>query len=342
MQRKVSILHESLEDGTLPFHSIIALGCAIDVHKSLYGSMKLISQHTSFLAQRLYSGISSIGHFNGRRLCKIYTDLSEANPYADPTTQGATLAFNVVRADGSYIRYSEIEKLANEKGIFLRSGGLCNPGGIASYLELKPWQLRRAFAAGYKCGEPGPWEVINGKPIGVVRASLGAMSTITDVDTFLLFMLDTFIKPEAQDITLKGPTLASFNFGKEDRTRKDSGFAVGNEENVSPQIDYHPEQFASLPTAVKPGLRQRRSFYSRRNKSPLEQIPQMPQISRVSEKWLDQHKTARSFGDLRNASHATTREHHWTATDENHDVGQRSNFSLRFWKDRKATVLHYR
>jgi molybdenum cofactor sulfurtransferase len=32
-------LHEGLEDGTLPFHSILALGIAIDIHLRLYGSM---------------------------------------------------------------------------------------------------------------------------------------------------------------------------------------------------------------------------------------------------------------------------------------------------------------
>jgi molybdenum cofactor sulfurtransferase len=32
-------LHDGLEDGTLPFHSILALGIAIDTHLRLYGSM---------------------------------------------------------------------------------------------------------------------------------------------------------------------------------------------------------------------------------------------------------------------------------------------------------------
>jgi molybdenum cofactor sulfurtransferase len=32
-------IHDGLEDGTLPFHSILALGLAIDTHIRLYGSM---------------------------------------------------------------------------------------------------------------------------------------------------------------------------------------------------------------------------------------------------------------------------------------------------------------
>ena len=38
-------LHDHLEDGTLPFHSIIALGAALDVHALPYGSMDNISKH---------------------------------------------------------------------------------------------------------------------------------------------------------------------------------------------------------------------------------------------------------------------------------------------------------
>jgi molybdenum cofactor sulfurtransferase len=47
VQKKDATLHDALEDGTLPFHNIIALGCAIGVHLRLYGSMKttLLSYH---------------------------------------------------------------------------------------------------------------------------------------------------------------------------------------------------------------------------------------------------------------------------------------------------------
>jgi selenocysteine lyase/cysteine desulfurase len=36
-EQHAGALHEGLEDGTLPFHSILALGEAIDVHAELYG-----------------------------------------------------------------------------------------------------------------------------------------------------------------------------------------------------------------------------------------------------------------------------------------------------------------
>lgn len=211
VQRKDTTLHDALEDGTLPFHNIIALGCAIDVHLKLYGSMTRISQHTSFLSRRLYLGMVNLHHVNGTPLCVIYNDGPERCEYGDPRTQGATVAFNLLNADGCYIGHSLVEKFANEKGIFLRSGGLCNAGGIASYLQVEPWQFKRAWSAGHRCGEEGI-DIVNGKPTGVVRVSLGAMSTIADVDTFLDFLVHVFVElPMGAEKSREGyPELSRF------------------------------------------------------------------------------------------------------------------------------------
>lgn len=135
-QRKNETIHYGLEDGTLPSHNNVALGCAIDGHERLYKSIKIISQHTLFLSNRLYIGISKLRHSNSRSLCIIYSDTTDAYPYTDAITQGATIAFNVPDIKGNYIGYSHIEMAANEKVIYFRAGGLCNPGGIASYLKL--------------------------------------------------------------------------------------------------------------------------------------------------------------------------------------------------------------
>ncbi|KUJ22541.1 putative molybdenum cofactor sulfurase, partial [Mollisia scopiformis] len=170
-QKKHDSLHDNLEDGTLPFHNILALGCAIDVHNRLYGSMKKVSQHTSYLAFRLYHGMTSLTHYNGQPLCVIYNDVPERSIYGNPETQGGTIAFNLVRSDGNYLGHSFVEGQANTHGIYLRSGGLCNSGGISSYLKIEPWQFMRAWSQGHRCGEPG-LDNINGKPTGVVRVSL--------------------------------------------------------------------------------------------------------------------------------------------------------------------------
>ncbi|EAQ92702.1 hypothetical protein CHGG_00937 [Chaetomium globosum CBS 148.51] len=156
-------LHEGLEDGTLPFHSILALGEAIDVHAELYGSMDNISTHTTALMRRMYVGMRGLRYGNGQPLCKIYEGEDEGEAFGDARLQGATVAFNVFRADGGYESYATVERLANNRGVYVRSGG---PDGIG---------------------------LINELPTGVVRASLGAMSTVHDVDRFLSFLHDTFV-----------------------------------------------------------------------------------------------------------------------------------------------------
>ncbi|KAK0618321.1 pyridoxal phosphate-dependent transferase [Bombardia bombarda] len=156
-------LHEGLEDGTLPFHSILALGEAIEVHRELYGSMKNISRHTTQLVKRMYSDVSALRYRNGQPLCNIYNE--EGEVYGDAQRQGATIAFNVFRADGTYESYAAVEKLANERGIYIRSGGVCNPGGVFTALKYEQWQLNRARSAGHHCGSNG-LGVINELPTG--------------------------------------------------------------------------------------------------------------------------------------------------------------------------------
>lgn len=183
-------LHDQLEDGTLPFHSIFALDHAMSVHQRLYGSMARISAHTAYLSKLLFDGLFALAHPNGQPAIQIYKD--DSTVYGDPKTQGATIAFNVLRADGTPIGYSDVEKGADRHGIYVRSGGLCNPGGVATYLGWKPWEMKAAYTAGHRCSRPT--QIMQGKLTGVVRASLGAMSTIADVERLVAFLTTTYIQ----------------------------------------------------------------------------------------------------------------------------------------------------
>ncbi|KAI1503655.1 pyridoxal phosphate-dependent transferase [Biscogniauxia marginata] len=192
LQAPTYALHEGLEDGTLPFHSILALGEAIDVHARLHGPMRAVSAHTSYLVARLHRGMAALAHANGRPLFRVYGE-NDPRDFADPSRQGSAIAFNVLRADGNYVPYAEVERLANAAGIYIRSGGVCNPGGIFTSLGYEPWMTERALSAGHHCGSHGI-SIIHRLPTGIVRASLGAMSTKQDVDTFLEFLRGTFVE----------------------------------------------------------------------------------------------------------------------------------------------------
>lgn len=184
-------LHDSLEDGTLPIHSIIALDAALDVHKTIFGTMQDISSHTSFLAQRLHTRLAALQHGNGKPVCTIYS--SDLDGRRSKTGAGPIVAFNLQNSHGAWVSLTEFDKLATLKKFHIRTGGVCNPGGIATALGLEPWEMKRNFSSGFRCGNEN--DIICGKPTGVVRVSVGAMSTLSDVDKFVAFV-DEFYRSE--------------------------------------------------------------------------------------------------------------------------------------------------
>lgn len=188
--KKQDSIHEFLEDGSLPIHNIIALDCALRVYSGLFGSIAFVSSHTSFLSQELYSRLSSLRHGNGQQVCRIYK--ASSSNYGDSLSQGPIIALNLQDYKGNYVSSSEIEKLALVQNIQFRVGGLCNPGGIQTSLDLAPWELKRNFSAGYRCGLEN--DIIRGKPTGVIRLSLGAMSNLKDITVFVKFVEEYFVE----------------------------------------------------------------------------------------------------------------------------------------------------
>jgi molybdenum cofactor sulfurtransferase len=193
---KSGALHEQLEDGTLPIHSILALQNAMQTHHELFGPRLRIAKHTARLAQHLHKGLLALKHSNGTDVCKVYTSLPPN--YEDMGLQGPIIAFNLKDHKGDWVSNAEVEKLAAIKNIHLRVGGVCNPGGIAQALDIEPWEMRENFSAGHRCNSED--DVINGKPTGIIRISFGAMSTKLDVVRFLEFIEEFFVyKSLAQD-----------------------------------------------------------------------------------------------------------------------------------------------
>ncbi|KAF2209845.1 hypothetical protein CERZMDRAFT_69689 [Cercospora zeae-maydis SCOH1-5] len=188
---KTGTPHEQLEDGTVPVHSILALKSAMNAHRQLYQSLDRIAEHTTALSKQLYDRLAALRHANGQTICRVYKHPNSS--YGDSNTQGPTIAFNLRDGKGRWVSNTEVEKLASIKNIHLRTGGLCNPGGVATALDLAPWEMHENFSAGFRCGSDN--DVMNGKPTGMVRISLGAMSTRSDATKFLEFVEEFFVDP---------------------------------------------------------------------------------------------------------------------------------------------------
>lgn len=204
--RKEMMIHEAVEDGTLAFHDIVALDSAMKVHRALYGSMEQVSWHAGHLARILYENLVAMRHGNGVQVCKIYK--GAASDYANTKTQGPIIAFNVRAASGLWVAKSYIEQLGIINNIQLRTGGVCNPGGIAHFLGMTAPELRCNYTKGLRCGNA--LDIIDGKPTGIIRVSLGAMSSLKDVRKFISFMR-LFIDPMNPAAMVSTSSLSNFN-----------------------------------------------------------------------------------------------------------------------------------
>ncbi|OQE22350.1 hypothetical protein PENSTE_c010G05766 [Penicillium steckii] len=198
--KKESSIHERLEDGTLPFHNIIALDAAISTHERLFGSMANISSHTAFLAKELYDKLSMLKHWNDTSVCQIY----QANSvYGCAETQGPIVAFNLRTSQGEWIPKTEVEKLATVQNIQIRTGSVCNPGGTACSLGWTGAELRRHYSTGLRCGDDH--DILGGRPTGILRASLGAMTNMKDIESFVDFIEEFYVEKIPPIVALNPP-----------------------------------------------------------------------------------------------------------------------------------------
>ncbi|KAK5048177.1 hypothetical protein LTR84_005847 [Exophiala bonariae] len=176
--------HEALEDGTLPFHNILALKHSLRAHKILYPSPVQVSNHAAILSRYAYTTLESFRHENGTKVITIYKDPN--GQYGDSLNQGPIISMNLHDLHGNVVGKTRVEALACACGFQLRTGSLCNPGGIATRLGLRPWEMKRNHSHGMRCGDE--LDFLGGKPTGVLRISLGAMTTKSDIDQFLEFV----------------------------------------------------------------------------------------------------------------------------------------------------------
>jgi molybdenum cofactor sulfurtransferase len=178
--------HEALEDGTLPFHTILALDASFNNFTRLFGSHLRVSRHAALVSRLTHTLLSSLRHYNGQRVCQLYSSSSGLN--------GPIIAFNLLSADGSPIGFASFEKLSSLRNIALRTGGMCNPGGLKKYLDLQDWEVERNFRKGKVCGDDV--DVVEGKNTGVIRVSFGACSTVEEVCAFVDFIREFYVENE--------------------------------------------------------------------------------------------------------------------------------------------------
>ncbi|KAG9288975.1 hypothetical protein G9A89_015524 [Geosiphon pyriformis] len=217
--------HEELwgryEDGTINFLDIIALDHAFNASDSLYKDFTHIRSHVTSLNQYLHRSMVQLRHWNSAPLCVINSD----RDFSDSCQQGPIINFNLKRADGSWIGYNEVETLASANGIHVRTGGHCNPGSVARWMQVTPDDIENK-----SCHDDR--DIVNGKPVGALRVSLGAMSTIDEIFVWIDFLKTLFVESEPPIAKFKG-----FNDIAHDFYDKFLGSSISNGTREKSQLE---------------------------------------------------------------------------------------------------------
>jgi selenocysteine lyase/cysteine desulfurase len=166
------------EDGTLNFLGIPAVKIGLE-HLEAVG-LETIHERVRHLTRWLIDGLLALRHGNGKPLVKLYGP-------AGSEARGGAVTLNFFDPAGQVIDHRVIEREAGRRRISLRTGCFCNPGGSETALGLSQDELVRCLPGSEERLTPEDFGLCLGKSPGAVRASLGIVSNLADVEAYLEF-----------------------------------------------------------------------------------------------------------------------------------------------------------
>lgn len=166
---------DGFEDGTADFIGIGAVPRGLAFLDAL--GLANIECHAMRLTLRLLDLLSALHHRNGKPMVRVYGP-------TDAADRGATVAFNVLDADGAVIPYTEVEERARAARVSVRGGCFCNPGTSEAAFGFPAAATARCLASTSASG----WSIprfaacMAGHAVGAVRASFGIPSNCADLE----------------------------------------------------------------------------------------------------------------------------------------------------------------
>jgi selenocysteine lyase/cysteine desulfurase/uncharacterized protein YcbX len=209
-------LAPSIEAGTPNFHGIAAVRSALKWAVSACGkakpepdwrannrrvttemahaAMTQVAIRLHALQRRLAERLAALRHGNDTPVVRVLQFPQRPGVADDDWRwQGPTVSVAVVDDDGEPIGHKLVEKLASLEGIAMRAGCFCNPGACHYFVGLTPADIKRFHAVLHHVCADG-LDVIEGKPLGAVRFSLGYFSKESDVDEIVAFINRNFAR----------------------------------------------------------------------------------------------------------------------------------------------------
>lgn len=170
---------EAFEDGTPAFIDIAAVADGLSFIEEI--GIEHINAHVSAQRARFVAHLGGMRTRSGRQLAVVYGPRSTHGC-------GATVAFNLIGADGAPVPFARVVERARNEGVSLRGGCFCNPGAseVAFHFpaDVTARCLKRANAEGFtverfsECLGPDT-------AVGAVRASMGIATNDCDIDRAL-------------------------------------------------------------------------------------------------------------------------------------------------------------
>ncbi|QXJ26234.1 aminotransferase class V-fold PLP-dependent enzyme [Actinomadura graeca] len=172
----------AFEDGTLNFLSIPDVRFGIDWVAGI--GMDLIHRRVRCLTSWLLRRLGDLRHADGSPMILLYGP-------EGTRLRGGTVAFNVLDRHGRIVDERLIARDTAAAGISVRTGCFCNPGAGEAAFEISERALRRPADDGMRTLDDYLGHL--GLPTGgAVRASLGLVSNIADIERFVTFLDDAY------------------------------------------------------------------------------------------------------------------------------------------------------
>ncbi|TDB88420.1 aminotransferase class V-fold PLP-dependent enzyme [Actinomadura sp. KC216] len=180
----------AFEDGTLNFLSIPDVEFGVGWVDGI--GMDLIHLRVTCLTALLLRRLTDLRHSDGSPLVRLYGP--------DGTDRrGGTVAFNVLDARGRIVDERTVARDSAAAGIAVRTGCFCNPGAGEGAFGISERALR--LAAHLRTRTLDDYLDVLGLPSGgAVRASLGLVSNIADVERLIGFLAAAY-RDRAPDTT---------------------------------------------------------------------------------------------------------------------------------------------
>ena len=177
------------EDGTVNFLNLPAVEIGLRFVEQL--GIETIHARVQSLAGQLLDTLRALRHSNGADAAVVYGP-------EDLDRRGATVALNFLHPDGRIVDERYVDRVARRHRISLRTGCFCNPGaGEIAFTVSRDTLLGGEFGEGMVLDD---YVREIGLPSGgAVRASLGIVSNLADLEAFERFAGEFVDLPRVPD-----------------------------------------------------------------------------------------------------------------------------------------------